>query len=422
MSFELQMIDGEPVFVKAWTPSASNPISKALGHAIRAGIKIHMNAVRGMNSRQSFGSSPKGFAASRHAHQMSKATLGSKTHYAAEFAHRQAAKANAGEAGVAGFHNAMAKYHHSAMSGGKVSAGHIAEEKAAPKSVGSHLEAANIHQGLAAAHEKLGNKADAAFHNSMSLSHMNAHLGNTGATGVSASWQLVEGENEPMFVQAELTSYTPRSRQAGIQKRKFLSKVRKQYGDLPSDKLLALHKSMDDDHPDLSGVIAEMRKRKMMASEPNLDSIFLKAGQHEDAFMAQKGSGFPAQDRYGNKFGGLSLSEATEKAKLHDLASHSASTPAEFTAHQASRLAYHASENAFSRNPGDDEVGLHKKAEDAHAKASRLQRPLGNWKAAQEHEAHTAGHATMVSNLNNASFQQTPSRRNLDWRGGFHED
>ncbi|MDE2102241.1 MAG: hypothetical protein KGL39_33655 [Patescibacteria group bacterium] len=227
-SWQLSEKEGEPVFVQAWHPGANSFATKALGFGIRkVGIPVFKRATRFLNPHQSFGNSNKSFFASRRANSASQGVTDSASHKAAGSLHAQAAR-TAPSGDVRAYHQAMGGYHRNVASGMKASSEHIAEEKSAPTFANSHLEAAKIHIGLQNAHQKLGNTADAAFHASMADHHLAMHNAQMRSM-TSASWQLDLSGNEPAFVKAELGTYSPRARQAGAQKRKFLSMAKKQY-------------------------------------------------------------------------------------------------------------------------------------------------------------------------------------------------
>lgn len=109
--------------------------------------------------------------------------------------------------------------------------------------------------------------------------------------------------------------------------------------------------------------------------------------------------GFPSEDIHGNSFGGITSDEATKRIKRHDSLSFKAKSPAEFQAHQHSRLAYHATENAFNREPHQDEEAMHAAAGEMHRQAGAMQRKSGNAEHATEHETTGAHHGTLAENL-----------------------
>lgn len=394
--------NGEPVFVKAWMPSENSFATKVADKVLKhAAIPLFKRATRFMNPHQSFGNSNKSFFASHAANKASQNAFDSASHSAAGSLHAQAAKA-APKGDIRSYHQAMGQFHRDIAGGAQHASANIPEENAAPKFASSHLEAAKIHIGLQNAHLKLGNTADAAFHSAMAEHHLGVHNSQMGL-GAKAS----QRDLESIYVKAELSSYTPRSRQAGAQKRKFLSQVKKEYGFTAGD-----------------------------VEAPFKEDFFSLAKPMQAAYLSHRGGGADheeAMSKARSSRSGVGEIQASyaDKVAEHDTAMFKpGNSPEAFAAHKASRHAYALSERAEASGLATD----HAKAKLAHREAythhrnidSSAPSPRGlalehlNMMTTHEHGAREA--VAKVERTKPAVPFWQESHSNKDWRGGFHED
>lgn len=164
-----------------------------------------------------------------------------------------------------------------------------------------------------------------------------------------------------------------------------------------------LHTHQHETHKMLSERVKERKFEPAYACDATLlDVYFVKAkGTSEGVKKGweSRKHGFPSTDPFGNKLGGMTADEAEQKAKFHDAESFKAQGTGAFKAHQTSRLAYHASGNAFNPQAHEDEEDMHRKASNLHRDAGQQQRYAGNWKHAVEHEHNAANHESVAEGL-----------------------
>jgi hypothetical protein len=119
-------------------------------------------------------------------------------------------------------------------------------------------------------------------------------------------------------------------------------------------------------------------------------------------------------------------SHLAAKISEHDTAMHSARTPEEFSAHEASKKAYSLSDKAAASGSAFD----HMKARAAHLSAHIKHFNADNKSEhAADHKDAMSGHESAAAHINAEKLKNEPkkpfwkeSHPNRDWRGGSHKD